>query len=485
MLITTLGLSAQQATDVQHYTNLSEKVVAQESTKTIDTSKVKFFVGEGDNISYLAVRWNDGKGADNLIWGYKWNEADAPTGETMLSDIAKADPRLYIMVSKNTFSTTVGGIGFDLDGNGDISVNNSNGQFKPSSGIITLKNTNFDGYTPTDTCDHWQSGWGSGNWKYYAADDIESEGEYYGTSGSSRTLVNGSFDYWTFESFEKEPVRVNYSFYLPANGEGISLPDDITLQLSDKGAILPVIIYSNGKSIGNLTWIITDESGNQENCSIKAISSEKDRLNAEVVFSNSMDKAVVTVKCRLGENSDEIISNKCVISLSAPEKPISGITFESSEIELKLNQTATNVIITSPEDATYTGVRYESSNNDIVTVDENGEIKSHETEGEVTITAISSCDETVKGSYKVKVVSDNSGIGSNGHDQSIYIYDNTLYINGYEDYNFTISNIGGQTLYRFSVNDNRYDTGLKLPEGIYILKGNCKNRNVAIKLINE
>lgn len=404
MLFLALGTNAQQTARVYRTTeDNAVKETAQLKVKAIDTSKVRFFAGEGSNVSYLAVRWNDGAGADNLIWGYRWNEADSPTGETMLNAIAKADPRLYIMVAKTTFGTTVGGFGFDLDGSGKVAVKNSNGQFEPKDGVISLKSTYFDGYSPVDPSDHWKSGWGSGKWKYYAADDINSDGEYYGTSGSSRTLVNGSFDVWSFESFEEYNVEADYNFYVPTTEEGIYLPEEITLPISDNGTSLPVIISSNGKSIGNMTWTIQDENGNADNSIITSISSENSKVNADVTLTNAKGTAAVSVRCQLGDGSTELQSNTCKVSIGGPQKPITGISFENAEIEIGLNKTATNTITLSPSNATYTRIRYESSNKDIATVKDNGEVTSYTTEGETTITAVSLADENVKGSYTVKV----------------------------------------------------------------------------------
>lgn len=404
MLLATLSISAQQAANLQGTTdNGIRKETTPLKVKAIDTSKVRFFAGEGSNVSYLAVRWNDGAGADNLIWGYRWNEADSPTGETMLNALAKADPRLYIMVAKTTFGSTVGGFGFDLDGSGDVAVKNSNGKFTPKGGIITLKNTYFDGYSPVDPSDRWKSGWGGGQWKYYAADNINSEGEYYGTSGSSRTLVNGSFDVWSFNSFDGNTVEADYNFYVPTTDDGIYLPEEITLPVSDNGAKLPVIICSNGKSIGNMTWTVQNESGSDDNSIITAITNDNSKVYADVALTNAKGTAVVSVRCQLGDGGTEVQSNTCKVSIGGPTKPVTGISFEKLKIEMGLNKTATNKVKFAPADATYTGIRYESSNKDIASVNDKGEVTSHTTEGEVTITAISLYDENVKGSYTVNV----------------------------------------------------------------------------------
>lgn len=188
----------------------TQKQLTAKSTTVTTFDDIQFWVGTGTNKAAFAVQWNDGKNADALIWGFKWN--GNATGEDMMKAIAKADPRFYTLLLQGTqFGTAIGGFGFDLDGANTIGLYKSGNltyPYYPVSGIINTSVYDFDEYTPIDASDHWQSGWtAKGYWSYWVRDDVNNGFDYSGLGASSRVLQDGSWDVWNFNvSFAEEPI---------------------------------------------------------------------------------------------------------------------------------------------------------------------------------------------------------------------------------------------------------------------------------------
>lgn len=53
-----------------------------------DFDDIEFWIGQGTNRSAFVIQWNDGENPASLVWGYLWDDADAPTVQTMMFDIA-------------------------------------------------------------------------------------------------------------------------------------------------------------------------------------------------------------------------------------------------------------------------------------------------------------------------------------------------------------------------------------------------------------
>ncbi|MEY8758615.1 T9SS type A sorting domain-containing protein [Chryseobacterium tongliaoense] len=163
-------------------------------------SDIQYWVGTGTNQAAFVVQWNDNKNPDALVWGFKWN--GTATGEDMMKAIAKADHRLFTLLYQGTqFGTAVGGLGYDLNGQGTNTLyknGNTTSPLYPVNGIVNTTAYNFDDYTAADTNDHWQSGWNTGYWSYWVKDPADTGFGYSGVGVSSRVLQNGSWDAWNF-----------------------------------------------------------------------------------------------------------------------------------------------------------------------------------------------------------------------------------------------------------------------------------------------
>jgi hypothetical protein len=184
---------------------------AKNITTTVNFSDIQYWVGTGTNEAAFVVQWNDGKNADALVWGFRWN--GTATGEDMLKAIATADHRFYSLLYQATgpYGTAIGGFGFDLNGTGTNALyknGNVTYPYYPVSGIVNTSSYDFDDYTAADTNDHWSSGWTTnGYWSYWVKDPTDPDFGYSGVGATSRTLVNGSYDVWNFAAgFADTPI---------------------------------------------------------------------------------------------------------------------------------------------------------------------------------------------------------------------------------------------------------------------------------------
>ena len=206
MLFIFLGLHA-QTIDVQGVPRQMGKSVKSEPAviyPTIDFDNILYTVtvGKGKNISALVIKWGDGKGGNcNLVWGYAWDTPEQGTGEAMLRAIAKADPRFYLLAYGNTqYGAAIGGMGFDLNGNGNIALIKSGVSYPLADGICYTSSYDFDSYTSNDPLDHWGAGWYDGYWSYWVTGDVNTAYGYSGVGATSRQLKDGSVDGWSYVS---------------------------------------------------------------------------------------------------------------------------------------------------------------------------------------------------------------------------------------------------------------------------------------------
>lgn len=161
---------------------------------------IEFWVGTGTNQAALVIEWHDGKTPDALVWGYKWN-GDA-YGIDMIREIVKADPRLIFLTHMTgSMGYTIAGLGYNINktGNHYLVYDGQTGNPKyPVNGIVYTDSYNYDYWTYSDAADHWLSGWYNGYWSYWVKDSRTDSWEYSNWGASSRKLVNGCWDGWSF-----------------------------------------------------------------------------------------------------------------------------------------------------------------------------------------------------------------------------------------------------------------------------------------------
>jgi hypothetical protein len=156
---------------------------------------IEFWVGSGANRAALVIDWNDGKSAESLAWGFRWD--GVATGADMLEAVARADDRLFGAAATFVWGTAMIGLGYDLDGDGF--------QTSPATAF------DADGWAPVaprdgtaaaDPDDHYVEGWNTGFWAYYIADaspfEVGGAWDAPTTGFAGRVLTNGAWDGFAF-----------------------------------------------------------------------------------------------------------------------------------------------------------------------------------------------------------------------------------------------------------------------------------------------
>jgi hypothetical protein len=150
---------------------------------------IQFWVGSGANRAAFVVDWNDGKSAESLLWGFRWD--GAATGLDMFQAVVNADARLFAHVGNYAWGTAILGIGFDLNGNGNFDV--TPGLSFDSGGLFYSTSPN-DARASVESGDHYVEGWNNGYWEYF--NKANAADAWASASGgiNSRALADGAWD---------------------------------------------------------------------------------------------------------------------------------------------------------------------------------------------------------------------------------------------------------------------------------------------------
>lgn len=154
---------------------------------------IQFWAGSGANRAALVIDWDDGRPAESLLWGFRWD--GTATGLDMLQAVVNADPRLFAHLGNYGWGTATLGLGYDLNASGSFAV--SPGLAFDAGGLAVDTNPD-DARVSVDAGDHWLEGWNNGFWAYYLKSPA-SENWTSATSGAAdRALVDGGWDGFVF-----------------------------------------------------------------------------------------------------------------------------------------------------------------------------------------------------------------------------------------------------------------------------------------------
>ncbi len=196
---------------------------ATDNTCDVDFSKITRWIGEGDKQAALVIKWNDSREERLYVWGYRWTDEADGTGAAMLCNIAKNDPNFIVLVYGNTpYGTTIGGVGYDFDGDGFSITKNGEAVEPDEDGLLHTTSYDFDSYVSADEDDLWFSGWYDGYLSYWVCDTPGEAFGYSNVGATGRKLVDGCVDGWSavrdmigelyyLPALTSEPVLVDYT----------------------------------------------------------------------------------------------------------------------------------------------------------------------------------------------------------------------------------------------------------------------------------
>lgn len=216
------------------------------------------WTGEGNRKAALILQWNDDREENAIVFGYRFD--GEKTGFDMLNDILKANPRLYGLFYYTDLGYTVGGLGWDIDGDGEIFLRSSSGDLMTAeNGMFEITSYDFDRTSAADPNDLWASGWTEkGYWSYWVKENDTDSFSYSQLGVSNLTLTDGMWNAWTFRSFSSELGP--WKTFVPA-----PLPDeDISFTVNN-------VHYSvRSKSLSTVA-VVSAENGNNDYSGIVSI----------------------------------------------------------------------------------------------------------------------------------------------------------------------------------------------------------------------
>ncbi|MGP1463372.1 Ig-like domain-containing protein [Tannerella sp.] len=361
---------------------------------------IKYWVGEGQNRAALVIEWHDGNDPDAIVWGYKWN--GNACGLDMISAIAQADPRLIFLrqhtgpmgstINGLGYNCPVGSISYDLEGaKADSRVSF---KFQPpykmpsqtghpatpeedvrkaladgyQTGVIDHPfNAHLYGYPAYDydywKCSsgtHWDAGWYEGYWSYWVRDSQTDDFTYSGLGASSRKLVNGSWDGWSYlrdmTIWTGAELGDSFTAAVDPNAKpvtGVTLNQSVLTMHIPNAYRLTHTITPADADIQTVTW----ESSEQTVATVN---------NQGLVTAVAPGKAKITV-----ETEDGGFTAICEVTVTDPFA-VTGVALDKTDLTLPQGKTQKLTATITPPEAKNKNVTWRSSNKTIAKVNDQG-----------------------------------------------------------------------------------------------------------------
>jgi hypothetical protein len=222
--------------------------------RTFSFDDIQFWVGTGANRAALVIDWNeDSTEPPALAWGYRWD--GVASGGDMLAAVVAADPRLFARLRGTpTDPAAVFGLGYDANNDGQFALDD-NTVFDAAG--IAFASEAIDGVATTDSGDFYSEGWLAGFWHYGVASANPFDGSEWSDSllgMASRTLTEGAWDSWTFES----PI----SFTAYAENPVSAIPSLSTADFNHDGGVDSADYDLWQNTFGSMSKRTADGNGN-------------------------------------------------------------------------------------------------------------------------------------------------------------------------------------------------------------------------------
>ena len=332
-----------------------EMTPGMEETCAIDLSKIKFWVGEGEKEAAVVLQFNDAKGPENLVYGYRWSGGYDKRCSEVIAEIAEADPRMTLLDN--------GVITYESNDDGNLNYNDHNAT--------------------------------NGSWNSYLRRKVDT---YYSRVADASKVFVAPNSVFVYAKSDAETVELPFTLMRPAldDTQIITLPETLDYSISDTQCVIPAFIQYTPQVISHMStasWAVDGAAkdilkltGTQTLC--KITHSELAPTEGDVTLSIRMTFDGNT-------SAESVKSNACHLTVKAPERPITSMAFENATMEVALNSSIVNPLVTDPLDPTYSKVTYTTSDASIVKV-VSGKLSSTTTPGTAVITATYDYDPEVK-----------------------------------------------------------------------------------------
>ncbi len=337
---------------------------ASEVVQPVDQNEVDFWVGAGEKAATVVFQFNDGRGPENLVYGYRWSGGWDDDLLTVVSNIAAADFRM-------NFSKSDGRIILTYDSDHD--------------GAIT------SAYDHTDT---------SNTWNCYVKRTIDSG---FNKINPGRWLNPNAVMIFSHQPAETASVELPYQLMRPAldSDRILTVPSKIDYALADKNLELPLFVQlpEGGKINTAFTW-------NKPDFAMLSATNVQNLMGHVTAYKN-FEPAEGRVQIRGSytapgsTKAEYVFSNDAEIILHNPLRPIVSMNYAQAEVAARLNHPVENELVFEPADATYTKIDFKSSNTRAATVATTGVVSTTKTAGEADITATYAFDPGVTAGFSL------------------------------------------------------------------------------------
>ncbi len=330
----------------------------------VDQTKVGFWVGEGEKSATVVFQFNDGRGPENLVYGYRWSGGWDDDLNTVLTAIAAADSRMTLTKNGDAYTVT-----YDSDCDGALG----------SKDHTDVENT----------------------WYCYVKRTVD---EDFCRVPADRWLNPNAVMVFSHQPAETASVELPYLLYRPAlDSENIiTIPESVEYALADRTLTMPLFIQipEGGKLGTTFSWTQSTEVKNV----VKKWGTTNFMGKVNEFQNFKPTEGTVKVRCSYtapGQTKSEYVySNDVNLTLNNPVRPITSISYANASVEARLNHPVDNELVFEPADATYTKIAYKSSATKVATVSA-GVVKTTKTAGEATITASYDLDPKITSQFQL------------------------------------------------------------------------------------
>ncbi|MDE7335172.1 MAG: DUF4981 domain-containing protein, partial [Muribaculaceae bacterium] len=341
-----------------------EMHAAPEVVQPVDQSKVDFWVGTGEKAATVVLQFNDGRGPENLVYGYRWSGGWDDDLMTVMSNIAAADPRMSFTKSGSQITLT-----YDSDHDGAIS-----GAYDH----VSTDNT----------------------WNCYVKRVVD---DGFHKVNSGRWLNPNAVMIFAHQPQETASVELPYQLFRPAldSDRILTVPSEIDYALADKNLELPVFLQlpEGGSITMSLMWDKPDFAM----LSATNVQYFMGHVTAYKNFAPAEGSARIrgSYKAPGSTKTEYVYSNDAKITLRNPLRPITSMSYAQADVAARLGHPVDNDLIIEPADATYTKIDYKSSNTRAATVATTGVVTTTKTAGEANITATYAFNSSLTAGYSL------------------------------------------------------------------------------------
>ncbi|MDE6083308.1 MAG: DUF5074 domain-containing protein [Muribaculaceae bacterium] len=318
---------------------------------TPDLSKVRFTVGEGDNTYLLVMRYDVPARMDNFVYAIK-SDNENLTAIEALTMLKEADDRMVV----------------DINGDEAVISVDLNGDSKTVFDDTDIKDVRV----------------------------VAVSGNTLASDGTTKVL--------TLSEDGEDASHADYFFYIPQPGEeGVWIPDEMTVKLSDAGTVLPCFAQvPDGQLNSNTNWQASSSNESYRLDRSKIITPYtlvEGTFNAMPTFVGATGTTYVRYRPQKVGEYTYYESNWMTFNIESPEKPITAITMKESNVTSGLNKEVQFEFTYEPEDATYTAVGATVKDAALASYTTSAGLKTKTKEGETKVTVYCLNDETVSADF--------------------------------------------------------------------------------------